>query len=209
MSKFISMLLLFVVLLFTGCKDQGVKASACDETSSRLVARAYVLSIPMMYRENELIPLMESNPGYFTEGGRAIQCMQSLGNALVQGGLEQYSQLDDYSATERFGAQMPGELAHLPGKVDDSLRSYSSDMFSMGQEFLWLSRVLPPAAQGDYTPYNTPGTESRRMAAQVMPILQMLCQMEPDMCQMMQSMWLEMSPVLEQQIYTLAIQLGS
>ena len=209
MKRIGSMLFLFGALLFTGCEELGIKAVPCDEVTSRLVAQAYVLSIPIMGRENELVPLMRSNPGYFTEGGRAIHCMQSLGTALVQGGVAKSNQFSGYSATERFGPMMPNGLAHLPGQVDDSMRSYGSDMLIMGQELLWLSRVLPPAAQGNTTPYNTTGTDSRQMAAQVLPIYQMLCRMDPSICQMMRSMFLEMAPILEQQIYTFARQFGN
>jgi len=206
MKRVGSMLFLFGALLFTGCRE---KAVPCDEETSRLVAKAYVLSAPFIGRENELIPLMQYNSNYFSKGGRAIRCMQSLGTALMQGGLEQSKQFSGYSAVERFGPSMPSELAHLPGQVDDSLRSYGSDMYSMGKELVWLSQVLPPAVQGNYTPYKTTGTEIRQMAAQALPIYQMLCQMNPDTCRMMQSMFLEMTPMLEQQIYTFARQLGN
>ena len=145
MKRIGSMMFLFWALLFTGC---GENAVSCNEETSRLVAKAYVLSAPFIGRDNELISLAQSNPGYFNEGGKAIQCMQSLGTALMQGGLEQSKQFSGYSATERFGTSMPGELAHLPGQVDDSLRSYGSDMFSMGNELVWLSRVLPLPSRG-------------------------------------------------------------
>jgi hypothetical protein len=123
MKRVGSMLFLFGALLFTGCRE---KAVSCDEGTSRLVAKAYVHSNPLMGRENELFQLVRSNPGYFNEGGKAIQCMQSVGTALMQGGLEQYKQFSGSSAKERFPS-MPDGLDHLPGQVDDSLRSYGSD----------------------------------------------------------------------------------
>jgi hypothetical protein len=205
MKRVGSMLFLFGALLFTGC---GKKVVSCDEETSRLVAKAYFLSAPLIGRENELIPLIQSNPDDFNEGGRAIRCMQSLGTALTQGGLEQSKQLSGPSATEQLGHLMPIGLEHLPGQVDASLRSYGSDMFNMGNELVWLSQVLPPAVQGNYTPYNTTGTSSRRMAAQALQNYRMLCQMNPGACRMMQAMFLEMEPMLEQEIYSYALQLG-
>ena len=205
MERVGSMLFLFGAMLFTGC---GKKAVSCDEETSRLVAKAYVLSAPLIGRENELIPLIQSNPDDFNEGGRAIRCMQSLGTALAQGGLEQSKQFSDVWTIERFPS-MPTGLEHLTGQVDASLRSYGSDMFSMGNELVWLSQVLPPAVQGNYTPYKTTGTSSRRMAAQALPNYQMLCQMNPGACRMMQAMFLEMEPMLEEQIYNYARQLGN
>ncbi len=187
----------------------GYDAHACDEMSSRLVARTYVLTMPLLGRDNEMIPLMQSNRGYFTQGGGAIRCMQRLGTALVQGGLTRSREFSGPSATERFGGSMPEGLGHLPGQVDASMRSYGSDMFAMGQELLWLARVLPAAAQGDYTPYKTPGTTTRRMMYQVLPIYQMLCSMDPSICQMMLGMLREMAPQIEQQVYVFARRLGN
>ena len=68
--------------------------------------------------------------------------MHSLGTALAQGGLEQSKQFSSHSATERFGHLMSIGLEHLPGQVDDSLRSYGSDMFSMGLSLFQAVRVL-------------------------------------------------------------------
>jgi hypothetical protein len=201
------MLFLFGALLFTGCRE---KAVSCDEETSRLVAKAYILSAPFIGRENELIQLTQSNPGYFNEGGKAIRCMQSLGTALAQGGLEQSKQVSDHWAAERFGHLMPIGLEHLPGQVDDSLRSYGSDMFSMGNELVWLSQVLPPVVQGNYSPYKTTGTYSRRMVAKALAYYQqVLCQMGPDSCRMMRTMFFEFEPMLEQEIYNYARQLGN
>ncbi len=203
----IVMLLGISLLIGFGVEAPG--ALACDDTTARLVARAYVLSIPMFFKQNDLIPLLNENKAYFVEGGKAIRCMEALGTSLVQGGMAAANRFKGYSATERFGGSMPPGLEHLPGQVDSSLRSYGNDMFAMGQELLWLSQVLPPAVKGDYAPYNTTATPNRQMVAQVLPIYQMLCQMDPGMCQMMQSMMIQMEPSLEQQLYTLARQLGN
>jgi len=199
-------ILVGVVGLVTGF---DADAQPCDDVSSQLVARSYVLTMPLLGRDNEMIPLMQSYPNHFTQGGRAIQCMERLGMALVQGGLAQSREFSGNSATERFGGQMPEGLEHLPGQVDNTLGSYGSDMFVMGQELLWLASVLPAAAQGNYTPYNTTGTETRRMMYQVLPVYQMLCTMDPSMCQMMLGMFRQMAPQIEQQVYVFARQLGN
>lgn len=200
---------LVVLVGVVGLISGNNPAMACDEASSRLVAKAYVLTIPLLNRANELIPIMQSNQAHFSQGGSAIRCMQNLGAALVQGGLAQNNQFGGNTATERFGGQMPPGLAHLPGQVDNSMQSYGSDMFTMGQELRWLANVLPAAAQGNYVPYNTTGTQTRRTMNQVLPIYQMLCQMDPSICQMMLGMLGEMTPQVEQQIYLFARQLGN
>ena len=209
MKRIVWVPLLVGVLLFMGFEEQALSADACDEVSSRLVAKSYVLTMPLLGRDNEMVPLMQSNREYFAQGGGAIRCMQRLGTTLVQGGLARSREFSGSSATERFGSSMPEGLAHLPGEVDASMGSYGSDMFTMGQELLWLANVLPAAAQGNYTPYNTPDTTTRRMLYQVLPMYQMLCQMDPSICQMMLGMFREMAPQIEQQVYVLARQLGN
>lgn len=199
-------ILVALVGLINGCAEE---VNACDEASSRLVARSYVLTMPLLGKDDEMIPLMRSNPGHFTPDGGAIQCMESLGAALVRGGLKLSREYSGGSAQEKFGGSMPQGLAHLPGQVDQSMNNYGSNMFTMGQELLWLAKVLPSAAQGNYTPYNTPGTPTRKMASQVMPVYRMLCQMDPSICQLMLNLLNEMAPQIEQQIYILARQLRS
>ena len=68
-------ILVGIVGLVTGC-DESV--AACDEVSSGLVAQSYVLTMPLLGRDNEMIPLMQSYPSRFTEGGDAILCMRGL-----------------------------------------------------------------------------------------------------------------------------------
>lgn len=91
-----------------------------NDTTARLVARAYVVSL--FLRDNELIPLLAENRTYFREGGEAIRCMAHHGLRLTQG-----------------------------APIDKE----------MGEHFLWLSRVLPPATAGDWEPYTTTTTVMR------------------------------------------------
>lgn len=209
MKKAIFVLLILCGLFGAAQEETVFAGDSCDELSSQLVAKTYVLTMPLLGKDNKIIPLMEKYPGHFAQGGGAIRCMQSLGNALMRGALEQSREFSRPYATERFGGSMPEGLGHLPGQVDRSMISYGNDMFTMGQELLWLAEVLPYAAQGNYAPYNNPTTTNRQMAAQVLPIYQMMCQMDPSVCQMMVAMLEELSPQIEQQILFLARQLGN
>ena len=202
----LSITLTMGIALFVSSQTMALPSSGYDDATARLVARAYVLSIPLLFKENDLIPLMAENKAYFVEDGKAIRCMRALGNALIQHALVVGQQTGGRSATEIFGGSMPEGLEDLPGQVDASMRSYNNDTFTMGQELLWLSQVLPSAAEGDYEPYNTTGTPARQLWAQVLPYMRMLFQMNPDLYQTMQNVMREMQPVMEQQIYDLARQ---
>lgn len=194
---------------FAASESQHFAVSVCDETTAQLVARAYVLSIPLLFKENDLIPLMEQYKSYFEEDGKVIQCMRSLGENLVQNAIENYHPENGTTATEMFGGSMPEGLEDLPGQVDASMRSFNTDLYAMGAELIWLSQVLPPAAYGDYQPYNTTGTISRQSMREVMNIYQLLCQMDPGVCQMMKNIMQQMQPEMEQQISSLALQLNN
>lgn len=192
-------LLVIGALFFAGWGlRKTIWPSACDPGTSALVAHAYVLSIPLIGRENELVPYMNSASGFFAESGQATRCMQSVGAALVKKGEVMSNQFSGHAATERFGGRVPTGLEHLPGQVDSGLRSFGADTAAMGAEFLWLSQVLPAAAQGNYTPYNTTGTPARQTMRQVWPVY---CRLDPQLCQMVQVTISGTVPALEAEIY--------
>lgn len=193
--------------VLAGC-GKDAAASTCDEKSSRLVAKSFVLAIPLLGSPAELRPLMQANPDAFAEKGGAIRCMRKLGATLTKRGAARSKEAGNTSATERFGASMPAGLSHVPGQVDSSLRRYGSDMFFMGEELTMLASVLPAAAKGNFNPYITAKTEARRMMNRILPLYQMMCQADRSSCNLMLSAWRKSLPQVEQQIYTLARQLG-
>ena len=198
------------VLLTMGCEELGniVNGPKCDALTSRMVAHAYVLSIPFMGRESELIPFMQSVPGYFDPGGKATQCMQSLGKTFVKRGTAMSNQYSGHLAMNKFGGRMPAGLERLPGQVDQGLNSYGANAVSMGQELIWLSDVLPAAAQGNPIPYNTTSTDTRKYAREMWSSFQMSCQTNPSSCQvlqMIQATLRDQAPVLEEQLYAVFV----
>jgi len=183
----------------------ALPASACDEQAARLAARAYVLSIPLVQGGEQLLSLLQGNRGAFSQDGEATGCLRRLGQRLTSSGMQQAQELEDYSATEQFGGSMPEELSQLPGQVDQTLGAYAGNTIMMGQELLWLSRVLPAAAHGNTGPYHTTATPARRMAIQVMPMLQMLCGMDPTACSALNGSLRAVLPHLERQVRAMAL----
>lgn len=168
-----------------------------DDAVVHLAVRAYVLSIPLLLKEDDLIPLMAANQAQFLEGGMAIQYMQAAGAALAQGALAYHGP----SVQHLFGVMPPG-LQHLPGQLAAKMQSNG---VAIGQEFLWLSQVLPPAAVGDYGPYKTTGTSLRQ---QEIAQAQMIRLMNPTMFQMAVGALQQGQPQMEQAIYNLVCQLN-
>jgi hypothetical protein len=114
------------------------------------------------------------------------------------------NQFSGHPAMDKFAGRMPQGLEHLPGQVDNALHSYGADTIAVGQEFLWLSEVLPSAARGNYTPYNTTGTPARQTVRQIWPYYETYCRVDPQPCQLMRATISEAAPVLEAQILRVA-----
>ena len=168
-----------------------------DDTIVRLAVRAYVLSIPMLLKENDLIPLISKNQVAFLAGGWATIFMQKAGTALLQGAAAYHGP----SAQQLFGV-MPRGLEHLPAKVDASMQSNG---VAVGEEFLWLSKVLPSAATGNWEPYKAEGTAPRQ---QMIAWARMVQQMNPTLFQIVVAKAQQAEPLIEQAIYSLVRQLN-
>ena len=201
-------ILALLVLVTGGCSNYAFQPPPCDEATSRIVARVYVLSIPLLSSNDEFFRIVETNPDAFAEDGLVVRCMRTVGRGLAQQGASAMQTYRTGSAVERFGGMMPEGLSHLPGQVDSSLQSYGTDVYAMGEELVWLSQVLPAVSRGDRAPYNAGQTTSRQLARQAIPVYQMICQMDRSMCQVMFNAIQQVVPTVEETIYRMARQLG-
>lgn len=169
-----------------------------DDAIVRLAVRTYVLSIPLLFKEPEVTPLVYENKVHFLEGGQVTLYMRTAGTALALGAMS----YNGPSVQHLFAGRLPPGLAHLPGQVDAAMRSNGA---AVGQEFLWLSEVLPPAAMGNWGPYNAEGTPFRQ---QIIAQCRMIQQTYPAMLQMIAAQMQLAQPQIEQAIYSLVRQLN-
>jgi hypothetical protein len=167
-----------------------------DDKIIHMAVRAYVLSIPILLKEGDLIPLISANRAWFVKGGKVIKYMQAAGTALTQGA-------SAYTVTpiQHLFPAMPPGLEHLPGEVDAGMRS---DAAVIGQEFLWLAQVLPQGAMGDWGPYTNTGSVLRR---QGIAYAQMVRMLSPDVFQATVNAMQQSQPLIELTIYNLVLQL--
>jgi hypothetical protein len=75
----------------------------------------------------------------------------------------------------------------------------------MGQELQWLAQVLPPAAEGDWGPYENTGTPMRNQVRQVLPILQIASQMDPSLAAIVDNVMKQFEPIVADQVAMLAL----
>jgi hypothetical protein len=67
--------------------------------------------------------------------------------------------------------------------VGASMTSGSVEAAMMGEEFVWLSQVIPSAAAGNWTPYGTTGLYARQQARQAIQMLERRCRnSSPGLC---------------------------
>lgn len=148
----------------------------CDMETAKVLAKAYVLSIPLNEKENfpELVNLLLNYDNFFDENSKLIKCADLLGNMLIRYALQNYSHDNPQESRERMfnigaNAGVPPEITSKA--CDDMTTSNASlEMFELGRELLWLVEVLPPACQGNDEPYFSTGTENRQLIRQFAPI---------------------------------------
>lgn len=202
-----------VLLTFISCgnnkESKGAKQSSarfCTPQTARILGRVYVKANPLS-DHSDIVALVQQYSEHFMEGSPVINCATSLGNRLVMQGLSSFSQNDynrAYGRSLELGATM--EQAR---DIGNSISSGSVDLFIMGKEMLWLAQVLPYAARGDWGPFQNTGSEVRTQVRQILPIYNMMLQMDPAMAQMVNEIMRQFEPIAEEQIVMLALMSGA
>jgi hypothetical protein len=203
-----SMLQRCLFALLGAVQATGVAAvdRPCDERSARLVARAFVVTSPVAYDPETFKAFLDENASALGTKGKAIRCIRALGRQLASAAAATPAAPQRDYATERFGGVMPPGLEHIPGEVDREMRSTSENPYVGAQELLWLAEVLPAAASGDLEPFERQDSLWWQQWKQIAPQLQMLCALNPDVCQAFFAVLRESLPRMEQVIYEQAMQ---
>jgi TPR repeat protein len=164
-----------------------------DDAIIRLAVRAYMLSMPIFFRENDLIALMadKDNKAHFVEGGLVVLYLKIAGSAMAQGALAFHG---DSSAEGMFGTS--AKTQQMAKHADEQMRSQG---IGLGEDFLWLAKVLPPAAAGNWGPFQAHSQLSpyrQEMLAQIQT-----WRMNPQVGQAIIAQMQEKFSTLEQQVY--------
>ena len=150
-----------------------------------------------------MVEYIQQNRTYFVEDCTVIRYTEYLGNKLVSSALSSFAQKDydrGYESALGMGATM--EQAR---DVANSIGSGSVDLYLMGNELLWLAKVLPYAANGNWSLFKTTGTENRNQIRQILPIINMLIETDHSMGQLVDEVMNQYGPIVEEQIAMLAI----
>ena len=174
-----------------------------DDAIIRLAVRTYILSLPIFFKEDDLAPLIADNKSHFVEGGMVILYLKTAGSTMAQGALAFH---DDRSAQGMFAQGVFGthspDMQAMTEHLDAQMRSQG---VALGLDFLWLAKVLPFAAMGDYGPFQAQSQLSP-LRQQALIQIQMF-KMNPQMAQPMIAQMQQLMPTFEQELYGSVCQL--
>lgn len=211
-SKFTQFICLLLVSFLTSCGgdensssqsnfNASKKIQTCSPESARLLGRAFRLANPMN-DPRELEVFLRQNRSAFRENGSAVRCAKALGNAMVRQGVNAFSEMsynDAYGGALQMGAN--GDQAR---KIANSMTSGAVDVYMMGEELIWLAKVLPAAEQGNWQPFNTTGTIQRQQARQYLPFYRQMRQMDPAISAVFEQTMKQFGPLIEEQVVVYA-----
>ncbi len=176
-----------------------------DAQVARDVGRVYRLAFPLA-DPNRLREVVQQKRTLFAKNSVLIRCAKALGSKLTAQAVMSFAK-SDYNGAYGRALEM-GTTGEQARAVADGLQSGSLDMFTMGQELLWLAQVLPAAAEGDWKPFETTGTLSRQQIRQYLPFLQQMLAQDPAMAVVVDQAMVQCGPMIEEQIVWLAMMTG-
>lgn len=165
-----SWMMTLCVLVF-GCSDSS---KAADQTTANNLGHLYYMVNPLnvMQHPGDVEDFIRENKSLLQSDSPIIQCAKKLGNKLTMSGLNSFS-TTDYDRAYGSVLSMGGDTSQARS-VADSLQQGAVDAYMVGQELLWIADAVPKAANGDWSAFNTTGTQSRKTMRQVWPLYQQL-----------------------------------
>jgi hypothetical protein len=151
-----------------------------------LIARAYVLSIPVVEGRLELSIDADSPLTKFVQANRAAfhsegttGCMRLLGASLARQGGAAYDQHAGDRVIEQFGGDAPEIAGQVARDVQRDANLGAQNAYLMGMELMWLADVLPAIADGNLEPYNAAGSLSRQQTKAILPMAEGVLNADP------------------------------
>jgi len=199
------LILLTMGTLFASGSCSPSKAKKYSDETVKTLAKLYYLANPyeVMKDPTQITDFVSANGSTLGENSEVIRCARELGQLLISQGIQNFNNNGDrermYNIGERAGVD-PG----VTKSAADGMYDGSTDLYTMGQELVWLSQVIPNASEGNWDSFNNTGTELRRQFYQVWPMVQSVTLEDESNKQMMDQFMSQMQPITEYQILILA-----
>jgi len=130
-----------------------------NKETARMIGEIYVLSNPLN-DPNELVQYIQDHLEYFLDDGIAVKSARALGNWMLE---QNKTSLDKETIHEvknkLIDCQIKEEYAC---KLLTQFCKSDINFTELGNELIWLSKVLPCLARGDLKTYLCTGTEFRK-----------------------------------------------
>ena len=159
MKRLVGSLFIFIIFLYTlscSCSNDSV-----DQETAKNLGHLYYAVNPLNELQNpkSIENFIYSNKSLLQDDSPTIRCARKLGTKLIESGLKAFSN-NDYDRAYGSVLDMGGNMSQARD-VSQSIQQGAVDTFMIGQELLWISNVVPKAANGDWTDFNKTGTQSR------------------------------------------------
>ncbi len=150
---------LLAILLFGLLITSNVFAKNGCDTGASALGNAFVRMNPIYaYYFGSLESYVKNNREHFIVDGDAIRCAEALSSALFNKSVSRY----DPNALRRK-QELDARLRNMGVSPGPAQQTPSQQLYATGQQLKRLARVLPPAANGDIRPLNTPVNELEQL----------------------------------------------
>lgn len=157
----------------------------CDLNTGVFIGLLYIKSCPGLFRDNsEFISLVNQYYTILDEDSDAIKCMRTLGEELVHQGTQNFNftndvqnQVHERTMNMAMNHGMVSEAQSFADNVVSSMKNEQLQPIIIGQELIWLSEVLPYAADDNWDYYNNTGTYFRKAAIDQIEQIELSLQM--------------------------------
>ena len=121
--------------------------------------------------QSEIEDIVSEYDYLLDENSDVIRCMRRLGNLMVNRGAQQFNftNADENRVRSSVMNMADGSGLDVGTVADNTVASMRREVLQpiiIGQELIWLSNVIPDAADDDWDSYETTGTVFRQLALQ-------------------------------------------
>jgi len=158
---------------------------SCDINTALTIGIFYVLSCPSL-RTNEptIYSAVNENSQFLDENGTVIQCMRRLGELMVNQGYQNFNfnntaqnQVHENVLEMANSTGLSAQAGNIADNVVNGMRNQQLQPIIVGNELIWLSNVLPDAANGNWEAYENTGSIFRQQALQQVAYIKLILEM--------------------------------
>ena len=185
--------------------ETSVPKQKYGEQTARILGRLYYLANPyeVVRDPMQITNYVRANASLLGENSEVIRCARELGGLMISQGIQNFNANDDRERMYNIG-HSAGVDPLVTQRAADEMYNGSADLFFMGQELVWLARVIPSAAADNWDLFNNTGSDSRKQFYQLWPLVQSLTYGDEYTQQIMEQAFKQMQPIVEYQILLLA-----